>query len=345
MRSTATQLSSALVLAMAACACGELAPPLEAGAPCTRDDECGPDGTCREATVVPAEGEDAIVFPEGSCSGPPCFADADCRGRGRCGGARAGAFLTGGQNTCLAPCDLSEGADPGDPATWPRGRGGCAEGYKCLSDSGVGSPGRGVCVPERLDPFRDAPTVLAPFGAGPDAPNLAAACRRNDECFHPFGYGRCLIGANGRDGVCTVDEAGLLELSGYDVCRAPGTVVALPGSRAFEQRCLVRCEAAAECAEGFACVERGAGRVCDARGCTGDAECREGARCLEGACHTPCSDAAECGAGLACVPLRALGGSADEGVCFAGCQRSADCAGEARCAGATADALGRCVAS
>ena len=339
MKAWATQLLGAVT--WAACAAG--GEPLEAGGPCRNDGQCERGGTCRPETVVAGDGANVVVFPGGSCFGPRCFADADCRDDGRCGGSRAGAFLTGGQNTCLAPCDLSVGADPEDPSTWPRGRGGCAGGYKCLSNTGVGSPGRGVCVPDGLDPFRDAPTAMAPFGSGPVAPNLGAACRRNEQCFHPFGYGRCLRGANGREGVCSVDEAGLLELSGYDVCGEAGAVVSLAGSAAFEQRCLLRCETGADCAAGFGCVERDPGRVCAPTGCTTDAQCREGARCLESRCHTPCDGAAGCDAGLGCVALAALGGAGSERVCFAGCTTTADCSGDALCQGATADALGRCL--
>ena len=318
-------------------------PTAEAGDACQVDAQCEEGGACRtERRLSTGEGE-VVVFPGGSCFGPVCFADADCNGEGRCGGGRAGAFLTGSQNVCLAPCDLAVGADPEDASTWPAGRGGCNAGYKCLSSAGVGSPGRGVCVPDRLDPFRDAATPVAPFGSGPRTPNLGAPCTRPDACFHPFGYGRCLRGANGRDGICSVDEAGLLEASGYAVCGDAGAIVGLALSVALEQRCLPRCNVPADCAAGFACIPRGTGRVCAPTGCTGDVECRAGTRCLEGACHVPCTTAAGCDTGLGCVALRALGGAGSERVCFAGCMTNADCRGDARCDGATATTLGRCL--
>ncbi|MEM1415731.1 MAG: hypothetical protein AAGH15_12565, partial [Myxococcota bacterium] len=182
-------------------------PDAEAGDPCRGTVECETGGQCeQESDVFNLPDGDVILWEGGYCFGPQCTSDADCAGDGVCGGGRS-EIWTGFEDTCLVGCDLTVGVDAGDPSTWLTGRGGCDEGYFCVSNADGASPEEGVCFPDRVDPFSANGAFIQAFGSGPTEANIGAPCTENNECFNPFGFGRCLVGFNGRDGYCTVDEA------------------------------------------------------------------------------------------------------------------------------------------
>ena len=283
----------------------------------------------------------------GAGVGRRCGSDDVCGAREICGGARA-AFWTSGATYCLRACELGAGSSPDDPATWVTGRGGCPDGFQCLAELDAARPERGVCVRDDRDPFNFAGAPRHPFGSGPRTPNLGASCTEPTECFNAFGYGDCLVGLNGRDGLCTVAEAGPLEAAGFDVCPdAEALVVSTRPAPTQETACLPTCDGPDACPAGFGCIPDGTGsgaRICAATGCSRDAECRSGARCLAGACFALCDAADACADGLGCLPLDDLFAiDLTESVCFAACAADAQCPRDQLCAGETADSFGRCI--
>ena len=309
-------------------------PTAEPGDGCRGDFDCPDDGVCRNEPP----------FDDGYCFGPECTSDADCGGDSVCGGGRSGAFLTAGTDRCLVGCDLTVGVEAANVASWPAGRGGCDEGFKCLSDASADSPELGVCVPDAIDPFSAGPTFTQAFGAGPNAPNLGAACTSSDECFNPFGYGTCLIGLNGRDGFCTVEEAGVLEALGFEVCAGETIVVTTSGPPSNEQSCLPTCTTGDDCPTGFGCVSAGTENVCFPTGCEDDGDCRSDEECIAGGCFDTCREGGACGDGLGCLPLnRIFNVMNTDPVCFDVCLADAECSGGQVCAGETADTFGRCI--
>ncbi|MEM1415445.1 MAG: hypothetical protein AAGH15_11110 [Myxococcota bacterium] len=322
-------------------------PDSRTGDPCRGDVECEPGGRCqRETDAFDLPDGEVILWEDGYCFGPPCASDDECAGASICGGGRSEVW-TRFVDTCLVGCDLSVGVDPAAPTTWRAGRGGCDEGFLCLSNGDAGSPEVGICFPDRVDPLSPNGIFVQPFGSGPVAPNIGAPCTEHDECFNPFGFGRCLVGFNGRDGYCTVDDALLLEAAGFDVCGGGAEDGSLPvevtAPPAAESQCLRTCESGDECPAGFGCVPSDDGSVCSPSGCTSDAECRTGDECILSVCFDTCARGDACDDGLGCVPLDAIF-SVDETatVCFDVCQNDDQCPGDQVCAGATAETLGAC---
>ncbi len=320
-------------------------PMAEAGDPCTNDLECEDGGDCQnENRITLGDGEEVVIYEGGYCFGPGCVSDDDCAGDGVCGGGRSGAFLTSSRDQCLERCDLTLGVDAADAATWPAGRGGCDEGYKCLSDAGTGSPELGVCVPDRVDPFSTNGTITQAFGSGPSAPNLGTACTASEECFNPFGYGTCLTGLNGRDGICSVEEAGVLEAVGFEVCTGDAVIVNTSEPPSNEQQCLPTCTTGDDCPTGFGCVSAGTADVCFPTGCDRDTDCRTGEECIAGGCFDTCRAGDPCGAGLGCLPLDTLFDvDVTDPICFDVCQNDAQCSGAQVCAGEALDVFGTCI--
>ena len=322
-------------------------PEARPGDPCRWDFECEPGGRCQQETdAFDLPDGEVILWEDGYCFGPPCRSNDDCAGDSVCGGGRS-EIWTGFGDACLLGCDLTIGVDAGDPSTWLSGRGGCDEGYLCLSNADGANPEEGVCFPDRVDPFSVRGAFLQAFGSGPTEANIGAPCTQNHECFNPFGFGRCLVGFNGRDGYCTVDDALLLEAAGFDVCGGGAEDGSLPvevtAAPAAKSQCLRTCESGDDCPAGFGCVPSDDGSVCFSSGCTSDAECRTGDECILGVCFDTCTSPDACDDGLGCLPLDAIF-SVDETatVCFDVCQNGDQCPGDQVCVRATAETLGAC---
>ncbi len=161
-----------------------------------------------------------LIGPDGYCSKFGCdVVGNECVGAGVC------AF---GQ--CLAPCQV------GSDATTPpvNNTQGCREGYTCLWARGEGDPA-GFCD---LGVFNDV-TVN----------NIGAECTSNDQCYSPYGYGRC-----DPDFGCTVIECGVPGLPA-DVCGPDATCIDFLelGIDAFA--CLKTCVSAEDCLPGDACAD------------------------------------------------------------------------------------------
>ncbi|MEO0324326.1 MAG: hypothetical protein AAF447_15295 [Myxococcota bacterium] len=321
-------------------------PTAQAGDPCGGDVQCEDGGECQtERTFTLAEG-DVTIFTGGYCFGPTCTSAADCNGDAVCGGARSDIW-TDFTPTCLEGCDLTAGVTVADPATWVTGRGGCDEGLKCLSDGSTDNPEVGVCVLDRVDPFSENGTFTQPFGSGPTTPNFGAACTADDECFNPFGYGGCTVGFNGRDGICTVEEAAVLEAAGFDVCPDDALVIGTSTpEEGAQSTCAPTCDTPADCAVGFGCVDTadGTASFCATTGCADNSDCRSDAACIAGACFITCANADTCDDGFGCLPLNDIFGVDDtDTICFDLCANDTQCPRDQVCAGETADTFGQCI--
>ncbi len=186
-------------------------PGAEAGTPCTFNDDCEANGVC-------------LTGPDGYCSKFGCdIAGNECVGDGAC------AF---GQ--CLAPCDVGSGATPGDPSTYLNNTQGCRGGYTCLWGRGEGDPA-GFCD---IGVFNDVAVN-----------NIGSACVSDDECYSPFGYGRCDV-----DFGCTVIECGAPGLPA-DICGADATCIDFIDFGIDAFACLKKCASAVDCLPGDACAD------------------------------------------------------------------------------------------
>lgn len=194
----------------------------------------------------------------GPCTGVmdacACGPDEDCLTR------RAYGF----SGICGRPCDVGDGTDLNDPATWGE-QGNCGGSDTCWWR---GNPGdaSGVCA-------AGTRTMLAP--------NTGASCDDNTDCASPFGFGRCLQPAQTgfEDGYCTVLD-----------CGAPGTPTSGPGlcgplaacaRFANTSYCLAICSGPGACREGYSCISGVAGStsVCLPT-CEGDDDCGSFGSCV-----------------------------------------------------------------
>ncbi|MEM1417332.1 MAG: hypothetical protein AAGH15_20710 [Myxococcota bacterium] len=321
-------------------------PTAQAGDMCGGDVQCEDGGNCQDERSFDLIDGEYRIFVGGYCFGPTCESAADCNGDAVCGGARSDVW-TDFTPTCLEGCDLTAGVDAMDPATWPTGRGGCSEGFKCLSDADGDNPELGVCVLDRVDPLSENGTFTQAFGSGPTEPNFGALCTVDTDCFNPFGYGDCVIGFNGRDGYCTVEEAAVLEASGFDVCpEETGVVVATSEAPELASTCLLACDTPADCPVGFGCLPDADGGTsfCAAVGCEDSTQCRADAECIAGACFLPCTNGDSCDDGFGCLPLNSIFDvEPTDNVCFDVCANDDQCPRDQVCAGETAEVLGQCI--
>lgn len=256
-------------------------PGARAGDTCVEDTDCADDGTCLSGGAWGSEGYCARF----GCEWPALA----CGGGEVCDGRELE------RPACLAACTVAAEAE--EARLGPGGHGdSCRAGFACRwSDGAPPSTLTGACVPGNYN--------------GVAEPNLGAACTRDDECYSPFGYGRCLgAEAGGRSGVCAVRDCfvGTSPVTGEAILEGllPGIRVPLPVCPAATEPvscvevsgarwCLPRCATAEDCTAGFACRDRG---VCHPD-CASDADCRGGELCVTGdgsACTT--------GAGCRCRP-------------------------------------------
>lgn len=210
----------------------------EAGAPCTFDEDCEPNGVCFEG-------------PAGYCSKFGCNVEGnECAGAGTCLGG-----------VCLESCTLGTDDPETDPLTNTQG---CREEYACFWDR-LGTEPNGICD-------------IGTFNPDVTENNIGDPCGSDEECYSPFGYGRC-----DPDFGCTVLDCGAPEVPN-DICGEEAVCVDFLELGVDVLACLRTCADASQCNPGDACVDldRDPGTVDDAVCfflCTSTEECREGEVC------------------------------------------------------------------
>lgn len=269
-------------------------------------------GTCNMTT-----GRCEVMGTAGAAPGDPCTEDSDCEDNGLCltgdawpGGycARIGCLWSGfecadgavcdnrnlGVNICMQGCTV--GAEPDADALGVAGNGaGCADGFMCSWDGTHGPTDtlNGACLPGN---YNDV-TV----------PNVAMACQTAEDCYSPYGGGRCLWGTDESEGLRMTGDrvgSGMCVIQNCAQFMEGSTVVEglLPGVAATTRvcdfdagercvdfsggaeipftLCILTCANASECAPGYGCIEffSDGTRACWPT-CAANADCRTGATC------------------------------------------------------------------
>ena len=241
------------------------APGAEAGDVCTRDSQCEADGRCLD--------EDTYDWPGGYCTKFRCDVEGNgCAGGGKCQERGIGLHI------CVQACTVGADAagnpvDPAAPASWRTATGGCRSGYLCWWDGTGRGADNGGCVPGNFNAVTTA--------------NVGAACAGDEQCWSPFGLGRCLeTGLSGADarGYCTVLDCAAAGLPA-GVCGAGAECVTgvVAEDPAFGI-CLRPCTTGRDCGPNATCLEDsdGTGRHCvPGNACRADADCSvAGQRCV-----------------------------------------------------------------
>ncbi len=254
----------------------------ETGDRCTRNEDCEANGFC-----IPEGADGDGSWPGGHCSKARCdLAGNECAGAGAVCASRGFPF-----DLCLQGCTVAEGASDSDAAAWLTNRGGCAETLRCLWNGQDGvAAGNGFCESGNFNAVT--------------TPNLGVPCTQDDDCWSPFGVGRCIPETAQRTDGATV-ETGWNE--GYcvvDDCAAPGMPTTLCGDDAVcasfdpESICLARCSSADDCRPGYGCVQ-----------------VPSLATTPEMACFPACFQDQDCRTGETCQDLQPNPGGGQMGVC------------------------------
>lgn len=231
------------------------------GTACKRQDDCETEGNC----VGPLSTLAGLHFPGGYCTKFGC----DVTGRGCAGDNTVCEPLrpwTSGSTSapaCLTSCRV--GAEPTAEQLGVGGHGmGCRDGYRCHYNGGKDASD-GVCVGGNYNAVTKN--------------NVGVACTTDDECYSPYGFGRCLTLAvgnvTGPSGSCSILDC-LAPGLPKGVCGAKNECMGLSGDLTF---CVHDCTTAADCAAGYACADDDGDptttTICYPA-CTNDAECLKG---------------------------------------------------------------------
>ncbi len=281
-----------------------------AGDDCVTDFDCEDDGTCVRSDAT----EPITTLSDGYCIRRGCNeTDLPCREGDVC--AHSLFELPGG--ACMQGCEVGEEMTAAERLGAAGRHPQCGPNEACFWDGthGLSDPLNGACYPGN---YNDVPAY-----------NVGAECQRDEECWSPFGLGRCLFldddaflddayARTGR-GICAVggcgetagEPIGLHVADGVvpverpeDLCRTSasgGTDLCL-GFTELQNYCIHGCADATACPDGWACPNLGDTlrplHVCWPM-CLADTDCRTGARCLDDsdeACDSPtdtcfCTDA------------------------------------------------------
>lgn len=237
----------------------------QAGDPCMRDDDCEADGYC----LTESSGEFDVPFRGGYCVKRGCrVAGLECAGEGVCGAPRAWFEEESLGVVCTHACE--QGKDAMADQLGVAGHGaGCRQGYMCMWGGKASDP-KGSCMPG----VYNAVTIN----------NIGAACKKHEECYSPFGHGRCAT--MGTDlataSFCALFDCGSPGLP-TDICGTGNVCVRLPDG---VSSCLHACKDASECSAGLACTTVGTNTKACVFGCESNAECKTGETCSRntGAC-------------------------------------------------------------
>lgn len=238
------------------------------GDACVRRDDCEAEGNC----ISELQTFGGFTYPDGFCTKLGCDVDGrECSGDNSvCTAMRTWNNGMGSSRACMTGCRV--GAEDEADRIGADGHGdGCRPGYRCHYNGGSGARA-GVCVGGNYNEV--------------DTPNLGVACEGQDDCYSPFGLGRCLslqVGSVvGPAPTCTIMDCAIPGLPD-DICGPDGQCIALNDDVTF---CARSCTKAEECAEGFGCADDdGDGttaKLCFPA-CFEDADCREDERCAVGA--------------------------------------------------------------
>jgi hypothetical protein len=201
----------------------------QTGDACERIDDCEQHGDCRNALV-------GVQFPGGFCTKTGCDIDGRaCKGDNAvCESLRGETGIS--YPTCLTRCTVG-GEDEAD-RTGVDGHGdNCRDGYRCQYNGGDGA-GSGVCVGGVYNDVEKS--------------NVGAACESNDDCYSPYGHGRCEdLSGTGLTSVCTIIDCAVPGLPD-DVCGPSGLCYGFGSDFSL---CVQECDEAEACAEGYACAD------------------------------------------------------------------------------------------
>ncbi len=278
------------------------------------------EGVCARPCNPLAPSCDAIERAGVTIPTPGLYCQRTSGCEGRCVAGSAGSALDGTDCASDGECASGHCVDPGD------GRRRCLP--LCVGDAGHCPVGEAcAATPEACGACVDAGLVVGGRGIG-------EPCASHDDC---HGEGVCEDGACTR--ACTTDTgcpdgfhcaASLCARGGRgrigDPCEenddCGSGFCASAGDRSW---CSRFCDAAEDCADGFACTTAGAAQVCAPEGalfgesCSADANCGEGGICSGGACTR------SCGAGASC-PLEHACTRDDEGRAVCGRPSGGGCA-------------------
>ncbi|HEX7476981.1 MAG TPA: hypothetical protein VF331_04190 [Polyangiales bacterium] len=241
--------------------CGHTGTGGSTGTTCKRQDDCEPDGTC----IAPLSTLAGLHFPGGFCTKFGCdVAGRSCPGsKVVCESLRPWNGSSSSAPACLSSCTV--GAEPSAQRLGVAGHGtDCRTGYRCHYNGGLDATD-GVCVGGNYNAVTKN--------------NVGAGCKTDDECYSPFGFGRCLTLAvgivSGSSGVCAIMDCAAPGLPA-DVCGTHNECIGLSGDLTF---CVHDCSTAADCAAGDACADDDGDpatvTICYPA-CSADKECRAG---------------------------------------------------------------------
>lgn len=205
----------------------------QAGSLCELDSECEANGICFEEY----EGG-------GYCSKYGCDIEGNaCADEGVC---VSWGFAS---PRCLQPCAAGAEYDSENTDSWlgPDGRGqGCRAGYAC---SWAG--------PEELAPGITGGCVPGNYNSV-SSPNIGAGCEDDADCYSPFGYGVCLNSSPWpASGYCSVFDCAAAPIPTEVACGTEAICQVASSEIDAPTLCLRKCDSAADCGQGTACVTIG----------------------------------------------------------------------------------------
>ncbi len=277
-----------------------------AGDDCEEDTDCEDDGLCLSGD----DPETPVTLLDGYCIRLGCNdTDLACQDGDVCTQSLFG--LPGG--VCMEGCVVGSETTPAQVAGVGGGNPNCGEGEACLWDGvhGVSDTLNGGCYDGN-------------YNAVP-AYNVGAGCDNDDDCWSPYGVGRCLFGEGNTlgdrvgSGICAVGGCGQAMTGAVGLATSDGVVPVMDpnaicqtatgsggtnndicvGFSESQTFCVSGCTTAADCPSGYSCPNLGDAlrplRICWPA-CQEDADCNTGARCLNDSRATcnPMTDTCYC---------------------------------------------------
>ena len=258
-----------------------------AGDDCEDDLDCEDDGLCLSGD----DPETPVTLLDGYCVRLGCNdTDLACQDGDNCTQTLFG--LPGG--VCMDGCVVGFETTLAQRVGAAGGNPNCGTGEACFWDGvhGTADEFNGGCYPANYNPVTTY--------------NVGTACDTDEDCYSPFGVGRCLFGEGNTlgdrvgSGVCAIGGCGGvmggvgLRAGADESVAVPADVTMCAGAAAgnndicvgFSETqtfCVSGCTTAADCPAGYACPNLGSAlsplNICWPA-CQADADCNTGARCL-----------------------------------------------------------------